>query len=209
MKKFFFVLCGIVLVFAVAGNAGATSYSFEDMIDYWNFDGSVYGEDWSFSHPSDAVFISECDPLSYTHDLNDDVDFGAGDVVTSAYLEFDFTNDSSDKHGSFLIFQWDHREYASYVIDEEGVVHNLGEVDDENITGLVVDLDWLNDDGKLDVTVRVSNELGTATAWLDHSRLYGDAETASPVPEPTTMLLFGFGLLGLVGFSRKRFGKKR
>lgn len=32
--------------------------------------------------------------------------------------------------------------------------------------------------------------------------------TSAPVPEPCTMILFGSGLLGLVGFQRKRFNKK-
>jgi len=42
---------------------------------------------------------------------------------------------------------------------------------------------------------------------------YGSAyvrvfETSAPVPEPTTMLLLGSGLLGLAGYGRKKFFKK-
>jgi hypothetical protein len=31
----------------------------------------------------------------------------------------------------------------------------------------------------------------------------GDVSNSAPVPEPTTMLLFGSGLIGLAGFRRK------
>lgn len=42
---------------------------------------------------------------------------------------------------------------------------------------------------------------------LDDVSLYS-APTSNPIPEPTTWLLFGTGLLGLVGFGRRKFIKK-
>lgn len=45
-------------------------------------------------------------------------------------------------------------------------------------------------------------------ADTDNLKIAGDITPTDPVPEPSTILLMGAGLLGLVGYNRKRFGKK-
>jgi hypothetical protein len=185
------VIAGLVVCMTcMSSSVSADLYTFEDTIDTWG------------PFQVDAAWIAQGFPLNYTHDLTQEVDFDAGDLVTEAWLELDFTNDATDDHGSRLwgIIQWDFREYATVAYDGVNWVPVTpgGEVDDDAYS-LVLNIDWLNNNGMLDVTVAVSNPLGTATAWLDHSKVHGTAETPV-VPVPGAVLL---GTLGLVAAGRK------
>ena len=68
----------------------------------------------------DAVKINEPNPLSYTHDINASVDFSAGDRMTEAWLELDFTDDigfwgeGGDYGENKFGRRFDNREYAMY-----------------------------------------------------------------------------------------------
>lgn len=202
------MLCVGILVFGLVATANAASYDYSDMIDYWNLSGSSYGENATDAHPYDSVFMSENNSLSYTHDVNDDVDLAAGDTITSANLELDFTNDLLDTTftGWWNSCLPDTTEHIYYAFDGSSWTY-LDEVDNGQYN-VGVDIALLNTDGQLLVDLAVSNwDNGCTTAWLDHSKLYGTAETA-PVPEPSTIMLMGVGLLGLVGYSRKRFVKR-
>jgi hypothetical protein len=199
MKKLSIALVVAALVALTAATASADPYNFEDMIDGWSYSSS---EGW-YPDPdapsNSSAWIFEGSPLSYQHDITDSVDFGAGHKVTAASLELDFTNDGTDDVFEFMgtVF-WDYREYAKIGFDGNGLEDITDFPDDDLDDGqymLVLNIDWLNDDGLLDVTIDVYNDFGgvlggTATAYLDHSRLYGTAV----VPVPGAVLL---GVLGL------------
>ena len=44
---------------------------------------------------------------------------------------------------------------------------------------------------------------------LDYSKLTLSDQGGAPVPEPSTVFLFGLGLIGLAGSQRKRFINKK
>lgn len=183
------------------------SYSFEDLIDTWTVCGQAI----------DAVPVAEGMPFTYTHDLNDEVNFAAGHTVSEAWLELDFTNDATDDHGSFCtIFgpvKWDYREYMRLAYDGNGFVALPAELEvDAGQYPFEIGIDWLNDDGQLDVTIDIYNHLDGCTplngaqaiAWLDHSRLYGTA--AVPVPVPGALML---GLIGVATTSLRLRRRER
>ena len=93
LKKSLMLASVLILICGMVGAANAAPYAYSDLIDYWNFSGTSYSEYQDDSHYWDSVSLSENDALSYTHNLNDDVNFAGGDLVTSANLELDFTND--------------------------------------------------------------------------------------------------------------------
>jgi hypothetical protein len=179
-----FIAC--LLVIGVAGQTFA--YSFTDTIDKWGL------------LQVDAIHVVQGIPLVYTHDLTQEVNFAAGDYVTSASLLLDFTNDIPDLEVGIAgpLFT----ENVKVAFDGHSWIQ-VGEVDN-GVYSVGVNIATINDNGKVDITIAVYNNLtGSATAWLDESTLTGTA-CARAIPEPGTVMLFGAGLIGLAGWRLRK-----
>lgn len=237
MKKLLGFLCAVTLVFGMAGVASALTLSSVDG-DWSNLDVSgnyingvyvAYG-----NHLEDQVrWGTPAGPggqsgLGFTGAAPPASTFGVGDAfeigqlrhfnnpiyatwATSVDLNislsfsdpagldpvFDFaftidetpnTTGNSPDDDDFIDFP---SSYASSVFEISGVNYTL------QLLGFGSDASSLVD------------QFQSREGRTNSTSLWGQITTSSePVPEPSTILLMGTGLLGIIGFGRKRFNKK-
>ena len=178
MKKFLMFLCAVTLVLGLVGSASAVPYT-----DIYNA-GNLYMSGHSvWTHDDD-------DSISWTFDITDDGFNPTTQDVTSAEVELNFQDDS--RH--------DWWEFASLSVGDNSFVW---EVNSGDISYTLTSLMTLSDTGQVDATLTARG----GDFFFNSATLTAEATDAAPVPEPSTILLMGIGLLGLVGYSRKRSKK--
>ncbi len=191
-KKLIGFLCAMALVFGMVGFANSAPVTWVDVYD-----------------PADVLIPPA---YSYFHNIADDgfeswfMNPGVGDdVVTSYDLEVALYDD-----GPATTTIWGMTVTIPELFPEAAAIWTSGGVysydfslSSETYSGGVLGVLDICHDGTLNVLIdRAPFTLGDFYFASSTLTAYGDDGTA-PVPEPTTMLLFGTGLLGLAGARRK------
>ena len=198
MKKLKLALCATLLTFFLSNNAFADLYT--ETVDvgaiaaatYPYYNGGFHvGDtagvliDWTFSTPSDFS-------VPYDKVNSATVDVWVGWVDT-------FGDDS------FQVYDFDFSPFIQTPLTSNTATYNL------DVGSLFVN--W-SPGGTVFASLSLQELLVDGDIWegdirLGNSTFRLDYEQGSaPVPEPSTLLLMGAGILGLIGYNRKRFSKK-
>jgi len=217
MKKLLMFACAIIFVlFAVSVHAIPVTLYFHEYnatASAMDIGGTSTGEisiTADFSNPAGQTFTYDLDTNTWGTNIDLILTFG-----NSAFDPFSLpVSDSGPIIGSlpYPFFAYGGLQYDTSPVSGTGTIFD-GSVSSYTNNVLLYDADFALPDGPYYITefegpLTIFYPDGSGGVAFAESYLTGSGTLGrSPVPEPTTMLLFGAGLLGLAGFGRKKFKK--
>lgn len=201
MKK---ILCTSLCIAMLgwAGTAGAVSYFYE-MQDGFVFNENNTTNDWQFKLDTDTLY-SDWDGVSNPN--GNQVNINTEDLIKNLFIEISF---------------YDEDNYFDPYVNSNGNERNIY----KETANIIVEGESLLANGPRDFDTETFHRNISASLLSNHelvvtiNRISGDFEVSSvllggsfidkrpfndPVPEPTTMLLFGTGLAGLAATGRRK-----
>ena len=195
MKKLLLLLCAILLIFGLVGSAGATVLTFDDVMDPMPATNARLPNGYGGLNWNNFWVINS------KWDQSGGIGYTTG-VKSPDYVAANYKGEVSSAGGGVFNF------LGAYLTSAHDAPNSAV------ITGyLGPDLVYQTDPLILTV-VATEHDFGTAFYGIDRltfsstSQFVMDNVTYNPVPEPATMLLLGFGLIGMTVIGRKRFFRK-
>jgi len=200
MKKVLMMLCAVMLVFGMVGSASATVLTFDDFTttSYEAIPDGYGGFNWD-----NATTIGVVNgPI---HTPGSGYEHGA---VSGNYTAFNYNGASPSYidlagsgtftfNGAWFTSAWSNQTISFNGYNNGSLLYTSSPFSINTSTPLWIELGWSGID-----RLAISN---TGSQWAMDNFTF---DQSAPVPEPSTMLLMGVGLIGLAGYGRKRLMKK-